>query len=101
MDMTPWRRTVLAMLLVGIPWGMVVLFGVALLMRSHVEGMKYTLGMQVSIIVGGVMCLIALFVCADGVRKKQANPLLYIFALAGFWYLVEWPANALLAVLRS
>jgi len=102
MDMTPLRRTVLAMLLVAIPWLMVGIFGLSFLMQAHLgQEMTYSSGMRVSIIVGGVMCILALLVCADGVRKKQTNPLLYLFAFAGFWFLLEWPAKALLAILRS
>ena len=102
MDMTPLRRIVLVMLLVGIPWFMVVVFSAAFIMQAHLqEGMQYTFGMKVSILVGGIMCMLALVVCADAVRKKQANPLLYVFAFSGFWFLLEWPANALLSLLRS
>lgn len=102
MELTPLRRTVLVLLLVAIPWFMVGVFSVAFLMQAHLEeGMKYSFGMKVSIVVGGIMCILALVVCADGARKKQANPLLYLFAFSGFWFLIEWPAKALLAILHS
>lgn len=102
MELTPLRRTLLVMLLVAIPWFLVGVFGVAFLMQAHLqEEMKYSFGMKVSIIVGGIMCILALAVCADGVRKKQANPLSYVFAFSAFWFLLEWPANALLGIMRS
>jgi len=101
-ELTPFRRTVLVMLLVAIPWFLVGVFSVAFLMQTHLEaGMTYSFGMKVSIVVGGVLCLLALAVCADAVRKQQANPLLYIFAFSGFWFLLEWPGKALLAIMRS
>jgi hypothetical protein len=100
LEMTPLRRTVLVMLLVAIPWFMVGVFSVAFFMQAHLqEEMKYTFGMKVSILVGAIMCLLALVVCADAVRKQQANPLLYVFAFSGFWFLLEYPAKALLALL--
>jgi hypothetical protein len=102
MEMTPLRRIVLVMLLVAIPWFMVVAFGFAFLVEAHQgEAMSYTFGMKVSIIGGGILCLLALAVCADAERKKQANPLLYLFALSAFWFLLEWPGKALLAILHS
>ncbi len=102
MDMTPLRRTVLVMLLVAIPWFLVVVFSIAFIMQAHLqEEMQYTFGMKVSILVGAIMCMFALVVCADGVRKKQSNPLLYVFAFSGFWFLLEYPAKALLSLLRS
>lgn len=102
MELTPLRRTILVVLLVAIPWFLVGVFSVAFLMQAHLqEEIKYSFGMKVSIIVGGIMCILALAVCADGVRKKQANPLLYLFAFSAFWFLLEWPAKALLGILRS
>ena len=102
MELTPFRRTVLALLLVAIPWFMVGIFSVVFLMQTHLEtGMKYSSGMKVSIVVGGIMCILAIAVCADAVRKQQANFLLYIFAFSGFWFLLEWPAKALLSLLHS
>jgi hypothetical protein len=102
MDMTPLRRTVLVMLLVAIPWSMVGVFSIAFLMQTHLEeGMTYSFGMRVFIVVGGVLCIFALALFVDGIRKKQINPLLIIFALSGLWYLIEWPVKALLAILRS
>ena len=79
MELTPLRRLVLVILLVAIPWFLVGVFSVAFLMQAHLqEEMKYSFGMKVSILVGGFMCFLALVVCADGVRRKQANPLLYL-----------------------
>ncbi|WP_283745499.1 hypothetical protein [Sideroxydans sp. CL21] len=102
MELTPFRKTVLVMLLVAIPWLLVGVVSVAFLMQAHLEeGMKYSFGMKISIVVGGIMCMLALVVCADAVRKQQANPLLYIFAFSGFWFLLEWPGKALMAILRS
>jgi hypothetical protein len=101
MDMTPLRRTVLVMLLVAVPWFMVGVFSFAFLMQAHLdEKMTYSFGMRVAIVVGGVLCLLALVVCADAVRKKQTNPLLYVFAFSGLWFLLEYPAKALLSLLR-
>jgi hypothetical protein len=101
MDMSPLRRTVLVMLLVAIPWFMIGVFSWTFLLHSHLEsGVKDKFWMWVSIIAGGVMCILAFALFVDGVRKKQINPLLIIFALSGLWYLVEWPAKALLAILR-
>ncbi len=102
MELTLLRRTALVMLLVAIPWFLVGVFSFAFLMQAHLQvGMTYSFGMRVSIIVGGFMCLLALVVCADGVRRKQANPLLYLFAFSAFWFLLEWPAKALLGILHS
>jgi hypothetical protein len=102
MELTPLRRTVLVMLLVTVPWFLVGVFSFAFLMQAHLqEGMTYSFGMRISIIAGGIMCFLALAVCADGVRRKQANPLLYLFAFSAFWFLLEWPAKALLGILRS
>jgi hypothetical protein len=102
MELTPLRRTVLVMLLVAIPWFLVGVFSFAFLMQAHLEeGMTYSFGMRVSIIVGGVMCMFALAIFADGIKRKQINPLLILFALSGLWYLIEWPAKALLAILRA
>jgi len=101
LELTPFRRTALVMLLVAIPWLMVGVFSISFLMQAHLqEEMNYSFGMKVSIIVGGVMCLFALAICADGARKEQTNPLLYLFAFFGFWFLLEWPAKAVLAILR-
>lgn len=101
-DMTPLRRTLLVLLLVAIPWSMVGIFSFAFLMQAHLEtGMTYTFGMKVSIIVGGILCILALAVAYDGVRKEQNNPLLSLFAILAAWYLVEWPVKALQAILRS
>lgn len=101
MDMTPLRRTVLVMLLVSIPWFLVGIFSFSFLMQAHLEeGVKYTSGMKISIILGSVPCMLALALFVDGVRRKQINPLLILFALSGLWYLIEWPVRALLALLR-
>lgn len=101
MELTPLRRTVLVMLLVAIPWFLVGVFSFAFLMQAHLqERMTYSPGMRIAIIVGGAMCILAVAVCADGVRRKQANPLLYLFAFSAFWFLLEWPAKALLGVLH-
>jgi len=101
MELTPLRRLVLVILLVAIPWFLVGVFSVVFLMQAHLqEEMKYSFGMKVSILVGGFMCFLALVVCADGVRRKQANPLLYLFAFSAFWFLLEWPAKALLGILH-
>lgn len=102
MELTPLRRTVLVMLLVAIPWFLVGVFSFAFLMQAHLQyGMTYSFGMRISIIVGGIMCFLALVACADGVRRKQANPLLYLFAFSALWFLLEWPAKALLGILHS
>jgi hypothetical protein len=102
MEMTPLRRTVLVMLLVAIPWFLVGVFSFAFLIQAHLqEEMTYSFGMKVSILVGAILCMIALVVSADAVRKKQANILLYIFAFSAFWFLLQWPAKALLSILHS
>ncbi len=102
MELTLFRRTALVILLVAIPWFLVGVFSFAFLMQAHLqEGMTYSSGMRASIIVGGVMCIFALAIFADGVKKGQINLLLIIFALSGLWYLIEWPAKALLGILRS
>lgn len=102
MEMTPLRRTVLAMLLVAIPWFIVGVLSFAFLMQAHLEaGVTYSFGMRIAILAGGLMCLAALALCFDGARRKQGNPLLYLFALAAAWYLVEWPAKALMGIFHS
>ncbi len=102
LELTPFRRVVLVMLLVAIPWFMVGVFSVAFFMQAHLqEEMQYSFGMKLSIVVGALMCLSALAVCADGVRKQEGNLLLYVFAISAFWFLTEWPAKALLDILRS
>jgi hypothetical protein len=101
MEMTPLRRTVLAMLLVAIPWFMVGVFSLAFVMQAHLqEEMRYTVGMKVSILVGALMCIAAMAVCADGVRRNQSNPLLYLFAFSALWFLLEWPAKVLQVMLH-
>ena len=100
MEMTPLRRTVLAMLLVAIPWFLVGVFSFSFLMQAHLESdVTYSSGMRVAIVIGGILCILALVVCADGVRRKQGNPLLYLFAFSAFWFLLEWPAKAIQAIL--
>jgi uncharacterized membrane protein YuzA (DUF378 family) len=102
MELTPLRRTALVLLLVAVPWFLVGVFSFAFLMQAHLqEKMTYSFGMRVAILVGGIMCLLALVLCADGVRRKQANPLLYLFAFSAFWFLLEWPAKAILGILHS
>jgi hypothetical protein len=101
MDMTPLRRTVLVMILVAIPWFIIVLSSWVFLLRAHQESEQPMdwFWMRVAIVAGGVLCIAALKVFSDGVREKQNNFLLNIFALAAFWYLIEWPAKAVLAIL--
>jgi len=103
MELTPLRRTVLVMILVAIPWFMLGVFSWIFLLREHLEteaAMDW-FWMRVAIIIGGFMCAIALKVFADGVRDKQYNPLLILFALMALWYLFNWPVKAVLAILRS
>ena len=102
MDMTPLRRTVLVMLLVALPWLMIGIFSWSFLLSWHLESQTTDLlWIRIYIILGGIPCILALALFVDGVRKKQINPLLILFALSGLWYLFEWPVKALLAILRS
>ena len=102
MDLTPWRRTVLVMLLVAIPWFIIGVCSWMVLVHAHLESevTDWFWG-RLAIIIGGVLCLVALAVFVDGMHQKQINPLLVLFALMGFWYLIEWPGKALAAILFS
>ncbi len=102
LELTPFRRTVLVMVLVAIPWFLVGVFSFAFFMQAHLqEELQYSFGMKLSILVGALMCLSALALCADGVRKQEGNLLLYVFALTALWFLLEWPAKAMLSLLRA
>lgn len=102
MELTPFRRTASVILLVAIPWFLVGVFSIAFLMQAHLEeGMRYSFGMRLSIIIGGVMCVGALVIFADSLKKGQINPLQIIFALSGVWYLVEWPVKALRGLVHA
>lgn len=100
--MTLRSRTIWVAILVALPW-----LEVALLKWFHpVQAHESTstpewFWWRVSILEGGAFCLIALWLIFHGLKERHVNPVLVISALAGIWFLVEWPLTAMEGILRS
>ena len=97
--MTPRLRTVFAMNLAALPWLQLAAFKWFLPLRLHEDADTPAMfWWRVSIIEGGFLCIVTLLLFASGLRQRQVNPLIIVSALAGAWYLFNWPPLAHLRV---